>query len=317
MKQSFENTIRVHPKRLKPLSEKSDLQGWVQVLGHLGAIALTSFGLYQFWGSLWMIPIFALQGILITCLYAGVHELSHNTVFKSKALNEWFGRIFCFILLMGRDQDKFEHFEHHRYTQDVERDAEIVGGEPFNLWTYLLYMSGITYWSGRVVQVVSLAAGRTDKWPWLSEPQLKTVHREARWMLLGYAMILVLSVYFASGMAVKYWLAPMLVMKWFHNMQNTVEHTGMPHENDILRTTRTVKANPVMRRLFWNMPYHTAHHSYPMIPFHKLPALQKEIENALGYEIPRVSHFGFQKHMIRKLIKEGTSKYTGQDITTY
>ncbi len=264
-----------------------------------------------------MILFFAAQGILINCLYAGVHELSHNTVFKEKSLNEWIGRAFCFILLMGRDQDKFEHFEHHRYTQDVDRDAEIVGGKPFNLWTYLLYMSGITYWSGRVTEVFRLALGRQNRWPWLSEPQLKTVHREARNMLLGYSLIFGLSLYFQSWIAVQFWLAPMITMKWFHNMQNTVEHTGMPHENDILRTTRTVKANWLMQRLFWNMPYHTAHHSYPMIPFHNLSKLHVEIEDALGYEIPRVSHFGFQKHMIRKLIKEGTSKYTGQDITAY
>ena len=317
MEQAFEKTIKVAPAKLKVLSRKSDLQGWAQTLGHLGAIAICSWLLYQSWGSLWSIPVFAVQGILINCLYAGVHELSHNTVFKSKKLNEYVGRLFTFILLMGRDQDKFEHFQHHRYTQDVERDAEIVGGDPFNLLTYLLYMSGITYWSGRVSEVVNLAFGRTHKWPWLSEVQFRSVHKEARLMLVGYSLILAISVFFGSWAAVIYWLVPMLSMKWFHNLQNTVEHTGMPHETDILVNTRTVKANRLMRRLFWNMPYHTAHHSYPMIPFYQLPELHREIETGLGYELPKVSHFAFQKHMIKKLIKEGTSKYTGQDITAY
>ena len=106
-------------------------------------------------------------------------------------------------------------------------------------------------------------------------------------------------------------------MKWFHMLQNTIEHTGMPHEDDILINTRTVRTNALMRWLLWNMPYHTAHHSYPIVPFHHLPALHRAVVENIGGEPPTISHFGFQKHMIRKLMKEGTSKYTGRDIAAY
>lgn len=317
MDSSFARTVKIDRGILKFLSQKSNLQGFLQTSVYIGLLALNTFGLSMKWNSLWAIPIFMLQGILINCLYAGVHELSHNTVFRTRRLNEIFGRLFCFILLMGRDQDKFEHFQHHRYTQDIERDAEIVGGVPFTLTTYLLYMSGITYWPRRVSEVLKLALGKTNAWPHLSKPQFKTVHKEARFMLLGYAVIAAVSVIFGSFAALLYWILPMLTMKWFHMLQNTIEHTAMPHEDDIFVNTRTVKANVLMRRLFWNMPYHTAHHTYPMIPFYQLPALHKEIVAAAGREPQTVSHLGFQKHMIRKLMKEGTSKYTGQDITAY
>ena len=146
MDSSFATTIKVDSKRLKELAQKSNSKGWQQTGAHLGALALNGYLLSQSWGSFWVVPVFMVQGILINCLYAGVHELSHNTVFKTRSLNIWFGRLFCFILLMGRDQDKYEHFQHHRYTQDIERDAEIVGGKPFTLSTYLLYFSAITYW---------------------------------------------------------------------------------------------------------------------------------------------------------------------------
>lgn len=168
---------------------------------------------------------------------------------------------------MGRDQDKFEHFQHHRHTQDVDLDAEIVGGKPFTLLGYLLYMSAIIYWPYRFGEVLRLAMGKADRWPWLSKPQFRSVHKEARLMLLGYAVIAVISVELGSMATLFYWLLPMFAMKWFQNMQNSVEHTGMPNVQDIILNTRTVKAGPVMRWLLWNMPYHTAHHSYPMIPF--------------------------------------------------
>ena len=317
MDASFARSIHVSPATLKSLKGRSNLRGWIQTGSHLGAIALCTYALILNWGSAWAIALFCIQGILINCLYAGVHELSHKTVFKTEKLNEFFGRLFCFTLLMGRDQDKFEHYQHHRHTQDVELDAEIVGGKPFNIFTYLLYFSGISYWPGRIAEVFRLALGQTERWPHLSNTQFKTVHKEARIMLVLYAVIILVSVMLGSSAALSYWILPMLSMKWFHMLQNIVEHTGMPHEKEILVNTRTVKANPLMKWLFWNMPYHTAHHTYPMIPFFKLPELHQEIVDKLGSEPPTVSHFGFQKHMLRKLWQEGTSSYTGKDITAY
>ena len=32
-----------------------------------------------------------------------------------------------------------------------------------------------------------------------------------------------------------------------------------------------------MRWLAWNMPYHTAHHAYPALPFHALPAADRKL----------------------------------------
>lgn len=313
----FTTSISVDRRALKVLNKKSNMQGWLQAGTHLGALALTTTALVVAWPSLWAIPLLIAQGILINCLYAGVHELSHNTVFKTRGLNEFFGRLFAFILIMGRDQDKFEHFQHHRHTQDVDLDAEIIGGKPFTLISYLLYMSGITYWPKRIDEVLRLALGQTKRWRWLSASQLQVVHKEARIMLLGYALIAALSILLSSTAALAFWLLPMFFMKWFHNLQNTVEHTGMPHVQDIVLNTRTIQANPIMRWLLWNMPYHTAHHSYPMIPFYQLPLLHEAVVDSLGMQPPTVTHLGFQKHMIRKLIKEGTSTYTGQDITEY
>lgn len=136
-------------------------------------------------------------------------------------------------------------------------------------------------------------------------------------MLALYALIIVVSMVFKSSAALSLWVLPMLSMKWFYMLQNIVQYTGMAHEKEILVNTRTVKANPIMKWLFWNMPYHTAHHTYPMIPFHQLPELHAQIVAELGDEPPTVSHFGFQKHMLRKLLKEGTSAYTGKNISAY
>src|SRR5215469_13215732 len=86
----------VSRERLRVLSRKSDLRGALQAGSHLGAIAGTTCGLiwltpiapWTFW------PLLFLQGVLINCLYAGLHELSHWTAFRTKALNDVFGHLF-------------------------------------------------------------------------------------------------------------------------------------------------------------------------------------------------------------------------------
>ena len=45
--------------------------------------------------GLWaLIPLLILHGVLINCLYAGQHELSHWTVFRTKGWNDVFGHVF-------------------------------------------------------------------------------------------------------------------------------------------------------------------------------------------------------------------------------
>ena len=72
-----------------------------------------------------------------------------------------------------------------------------------------------------------------------------------------------------------------------------------------------------MQWLLWNMPYHTAHHTYPMIPFYNLPELHRQIVAEAGGQPNTISHLGFQRQMMRKLLKDGSSKYNDRDILEY
>ena len=60
---------------------------------------MTGVPLSLTWGSWWAVPVFMLHGTLINFLDAGQHEMSHGTVFKTRRLNEVFGRFFGFVLL--------------------------------------------------------------------------------------------------------------------------------------------------------------------------------------------------------------------------
>ena len=297
MDEVFGRRDLIAPARLKALSVKSDLRGFAQVGARLGALVLSGGGLYLTWGGWLAVPVFIAHGILINFLYAGQHELSHWTVFRTKALNEIFGRLFGFILVYPRDFDQIQHFAHHRYTQDWEGDGELAR-ERYTLASYLLWVLGPTYWYTRVRRVIRFSFGVVSE-PYIPDGRKAEVIREARGHLAGYALIAVLSIVTGSWAAVQLWLAPMLAMKPVHQLQNTIEHLGLPHVDAITENTRTTRTNALMRWLAWNMQYHTAHHAFPGVPCYALPKLHNEIFVENGRKPPTMSYFSFQWAVLR------------------
>jgi fatty acid desaturase len=291
----------VDKQRLRSLTERSNFRGAIQTLSHAGAIGVSGALLALSWGSWIAVPIFIIHGILINCLYAGQHELSHWTVFKKRSLNDHVGRLFGFVTLNPFSADRWAHFTHHRYTQDPEKDSDLLGMPPYTLTSYILDLSGISFWYRRFRSIGATAIGPApaDAF-WLTESQRRTVVVEARWHVAGYCSILAASLALGSAEALYYWLAPMLATKWFHQLQNTGEHVGLSHEPDTFRNTRTLTGSPVMRWLMWNMSYHTAHHSFPGVPFHALPQLHAEIVKKLG-SVPSASYLEAQAEIFAQL----------------
>ena len=154
----FSRRDLIEPKALRSLMQRSDFHGALQAGSHFGAILISGLLLALVWGSWWAVPVFIIHGTLINFLYAGQHELSHNTPFKTKALNEWVGRIIGFLMLYPRDFDQIQHHAHHQHTQNWEKDGELVR-QPYTLRSYLLWVLGPTYWYSRVARIVRLARG--------------------------------------------------------------------------------------------------------------------------------------------------------------
>ena len=125
--------------QLKELAAKSNGKGFVALAGNCslilatgGAIMLTDGVLVpalwrQAWPPLLLLLLLLWQGFLLSALgFAAQHECLHYTAFRTKSLNSLVGRLvsvpsFSFFL-----HEQAMHKEHHTYTQDLERDAELV-----------------------------------------------------------------------------------------------------------------------------------------------------------------------------------------------
>ena len=290
----------LEPATLKFLTRRSDARGLLQLASHVGAIAVTGAALAYTWGTAWCVPVFVLHGMLLNYLYAGQHECSHWTAFKTRWLNDAVGRVFGFAMFYPRDDDRWFHFTHHRHTQDRDKDPEISRRHFYTLFTFLRSLSGVTYWKALFGNLAFHARGGIWE-DYLTGDQRRCVIAEARWHLAGYAAIAAGSVALESWAAVIYWVAPLLLTKWTHQTQNLIEHTGLTHAPDTLANTRNITTVAVMRWLTWNMTYHSAHHSFPGVPFHALPALHRAIVEKLGHEPPSCGYLAFNWRMIKTL----------------
>ena len=311
MEESFSSRKLLQTNELKNLNQKSDLFGFLQLGSHFSTVIILAYAHGLALGSWWVLVTGALLGIVINFLYAGQHELSHWTVFKTKFLNEFFGRIIGFFMLFPRDYDQIMHFAHHRWTQDWERDGELTRA-PYTLGSYILWMTSITYWRNRLVGIIRRARGIIIE-PYIKASQEGKIIRESRWHLAGYGLIFSVSLYLESWGAVVFWLLPMLLTKPVHQLQNTIEHLGLSHEADILNNTRSTRANALMRWLCWQMPYHTAHHSYPSVPFWQLRKLNEKIELIAG-PVHQMGWIEFQIEVIRKLAQKDESHWPTSEV---
>jgi fatty acid desaturase len=107
--------------------------------------------------------------------------------------------------------------------------------------------------------------------PYLPVKRHAELTRESRWHVAGYAIMAIVSLMERSWMAVVLWIAPMVTMKFVHQLQNTIEHLGLTH------------------------------HAFPGVPFHRLRELHDALFTHRGRAPPSMTYWGFQRAVLRAL----------------
>jgi fatty acid desaturase len=110
-------------------------------------------------------------------------------------------------------------------------------------------------------------------------------------MIAVYAALAGISFLTGSTVLFYAWILPALIGQPALRLYLLAEHTGCPKVMNVLENTRTVLTNRLIRRIAWNMPYHTEHHTFPAVPFHRLPDLHEVMAGRIRHIEPGYSTF--------------------------
>ncbi|MGN8549790.1 fatty acid desaturase [Bradyrhizobium sp. 13971] len=275
------------PLTLRDLSTKSNLAGTVRAASHYGMIvivgALISLVSSRY-GLPWALPLIAVQGYFVAFLFMVVHETAHKTAFRNPALNLVVGNLSAFMIGLPYQYYCLFHWDHHRYTQDPEKDPElIVGPKPASDTQLAIAYSGLLqvlvrirlmFWHALTGKVVVL---------WIPEPKRGSIVLEARLYLAGYLLLLAASFALQSAILLWVWIVPLLAGQLLLRPYLYAEHTGCERTRSAFENTRTTMTGRIMKWFAWNMPYHVEHHAYPTVPFHALPKLNAIVDGHIVY----------------------------------
>ena len=282
--------------------QRSDLRGLARLAGHLGFIAGTG------WGYATLRPGHPILGALaalgygftLVTMFAAMHESIHRTAFKSRWLNDAVGWLAGLLSFYNSTFYRHYHGWHHRFTQLPGRDPELDDLKPTGLGTYLLELSGLPWWLGKLRGHLALARGRVRGYRFLNDRNRGEVIRSVRAQLAVYAVGIGLSVLLWRPLFVTYWLLPVALAQPFLRAILLAEHTGCSETSDPYANTRTTYTIFLVRFLMWEMPYHAEHHRHPALPFFALAQLHDAHERKLSH-VARDGYLGFHRALLRQL----------------
>ncbi len=276
--------------------------GLLWLFAHFAVITGMAWANFSYTGFFGLLAIVG-QGIGLCFLFCAMHESGHGTAFRSKILNKLVTSFTGLLLFLGPLWFQSFHAAHHRHTHDPALDPELATSKPKTWGQYLFYLTGIMIWISNL-RALLLNALRTPSDSFIPSSSRPGIKKEARLMLLTYIVIFTAGFVLAPYYIFQFWLLPILLGQPFLRLFLLAEHAGCPHDPDMLKNSRTTRTNPVVLFLSWNMPYHTAHHSFPAVPFHQLPKFHQHIAQHTAVTADGYSafHRQYAKHQLNAKI---------------
>ena len=312
---AFSNDYRIRWYRspidqatLAALMRRDDLRAWTQTLCHLGLFFATGAIAYWVFARIdganwtWAVPALALalfaHGTIGPFMgLIAVHELQHRTVFKSRALNDFFEKLYAFISWSDRVWYRESHAIHHQATCHAEHDGEVRLPVRFSLrkprvWLGLLAWNPVATWER--LKVVWRHARGDVRGDWYrhvlpaADRRLRRRHRNwARLLLGGHAAVAALFVISGHWFLVVVYTFGTFYCGWLGFLCGVPQHYGLNSDiPDFRMNTRTFTCSWLPAFYYWNMQYHLEHHMFPAVPFYNLPKLRR----AIAHDLPPATH---------------------------
>lgn len=302
----------INSDRFKELSQKNDLQGWIQAGGHLLLFSITGTTVYfahsaQVWP---LLPLALLAHGTIASFLKGAapHELGHGTVFKKKWLNKFFLYLFSLLSWWNPFDYASSHTYHHRYTLHPKGDRENLlplhpkVGKTFLLQLFtinLFTLPGRTFGKGGLISTIWVttldAMGKTGSNDIPSNEWLNALHKDqpnqhkksiywSRIQLAFHGSLVIISIVTGLWILTLIFTLSSFIGNWLSYFVALPQHCGLRENiSDFRKSTRSIKLPRFVEFLYWHMNWHIEHHMYGGIPCYNLRDLHQELKADMPY----------------------------------
>src|SRR5437016_6563227 len=173
---------------LQALMARSDGPALRRGVWHLGMLVLIGAALWRLRSTAWALPLVVVQGYMLAFIFCALHETAHRTAFQTRWLNPVLGTLAGLLGFWPYRNYRVYHWEHHRFTQDLERDPELYFPKPASLPMYLFVLTGIPNAVRRIGDILRLASGQAER-PWMAPSERRPLIIEARAYLTVYLAV--------------------------------------------------------------------------------------------------------------------------------
>lgn len=269
---------------------------WVLVLAMTATLVTLAWDSWLIW------PAMFLHGVVLVHHFSIQHECVHYTVFRTRWMNDLVGQICGLIIILPHRFFRYEHCDHHTYTQITGEDPELIP-LPETFGEYFWYLSAVPYWRGKFTEVFRHASGNLSdvEKRFIPEVEHAAVYRDARVMLAIYAMLFAAMALSGNWFLVWYWIIPLVLGEPVMRFVRMTEHVGRPTVPQMSENTRTNLVAAPWAFLCWNMNYHAEHHYVASVPYHALPRLHEKLKDHIHIE--KGGYLGAHREILRQIYK--------------
>lgn len=292
--------VDIAKEDLQKFMQRSNLKGLFQMISFLLIIAITAaFAYYTHATGKWLLLALALylHGMLYSYIGSGIHELTHNTVFKSKSLNMAAAALFGLIYWPSNPFFyRLSHiYFHHQYTLYQNSDGEetpiyidLSAKSVFFAFFRVLQIKTFIQCTFRLLTLKPPSKGwrmrgfKLDTWEEFVLQKGTDIERKRVRRMSIAALIYVLLFTALSIISGHWFLIVLFILAPFYGPTIHFMIVGahmhaccQPNNPDFRLSCGDVKLDPISSTLYWHMEYHIEHHMFPSVPCYNLKKFHK------------------------------------------
>tara|TARA_B100000029_G_C17419515_1_gene903766 strand:- start:98 stop:1021 length:924 start_codon:yes stop_codon:yes gene_type:complete len=280
---------------LSELSKNQTKKNLLAITVDWGSLFFLIFFCHNFFSWPLYVITFFLIGTRMQALGLMAHEGVHYKLADNKGVNDWLADILiCWPLFINVKGYRNEHFPHHNFTHDKNKDPDLIRKVDQEEWHFPKRRASLV-----VLFLLDCLGRYFFQFP---KRVLFSFRYRARKEKKGFkprevAQVFVTILFFLvlyKGELWKeyllYWILPFFtVFKGLRRLRTMAEHFSIP--GDV--RSRTVFTHGIEKYLFapHNTSYHGEHHLFPNVPYHNLKKLHEVLFQKPGI----TSHISYTK----------------------